>query len=193
MFRFLKFIIHTALLVVAGALLTYLVIEPNMIKQILNIVLENFDERIYQLIAITVLIIYFVIFLFSYVERLFKKKKSVSVKTKDGKIEVTYVTLEAITKRYLETKNIIKTVKVSIIPTCSKPGIEANVECYKTENLNEKLEVIKKELQEHVEEMVGLKPKSINIKVTKIDSEPAVESIKAETIMVDEEEEQEQM
>ncbi len=186
MFRFLKFIIHTTLLVVAGALLTYLVIAPNVIKDILNIVLVNFDERLYQLIAIAVLIVYFVIFIFSYLERLFQKKRSVSVKTASGKIEVNFSTLESITKTFLGTKNIIKSTKVSIIPTYNKPNIEANVECYKTENLNEKLETVKQELQDHIESMVGLKPKSIDIKVTKIDSEPAVETIKAETITSEE-------
>ncbi|WP_067139470.1 alkaline shock response membrane anchor protein AmaP [Oceanivirga salmonicida] len=186
MFKILRFIIHTALLVVAGALLVYLIISPETVKEILGYIASKFDEKVYQLIAIIVLILYFVIFVFSYMETLFSKKNSVTVKTTSGKIEVNFTTLESITKTFLGTKDIVKNVKVAIVPTYNTPKIDADIECYKTENLNEKLEIVKNELKEHITSMVGLKPNSINLKVVKIDTEVAVETIKAEEFIGEE-------
>ncbi|VWL85616.1 alkaline shock response membrane anchor protein AmaP [Oceanivirga miroungae] len=177
MFKFLNYLISLVAKILFLILMIYLIIDPSKVKEILEVLLSNFDNNLYHIIAIVLLALYFIIYLLSMTEGLFKKKKTILSNTKNGKIEVNFKTLENIIKNFLEVKDIIKTVKVNIIPTRKTPDINIDIECYKTQNLNEKLDKIKVELEEHLEKMIGVKPKKISLKVVMISDELAIEEI----------------
>lgn len=177
MFKFLNYLINILFKLALLLVLTYLILDPSKVKKILEIIYNNFDNNMYQIIFMVSVCIYFIIHLLSLTEGIFRRKKTILTNTKNGKIEVNFKTLENIIKNFLETKDIIKTVKVNVIPTRFLPNVVVDIECYKTQNLNEKLDNIKNDLDIHLEKMIGIKLKKISLKVIKISDELAIEEV----------------
>lgn len=120
--------------------------------------------------------VYILIFIFSLIERIFKKSKNIKSKSKNGNIEVTLDTINAISVDFLQAKDIIKVAKVKSHAYFSKVIINVNVETYNEKNLNEKLDEIQKELKEYITLMTGVVVKQASIKITKILQENSIKT-----------------
>ena len=120
--------------------------------------------------------IYILIVLIAIIEKLFKKKKVIKSTSSNGNVEVSVDTINDISKKFLESKSIVKNAKVEAAVSFSSLSIYSNVETFNVENLNVKLSEIQNELKEYVDLMTGIKVKSVVIKIVKINSETVIEN-----------------
>ena len=103
-----------------------------------------------------VALIYLIIFLLSYINKLTKYSQNRKVKNKSGEIEVTIKTINEVTKEFLSSQEIIKNSKVKSFPKGKAVVIEAVVDTYNVDNLNDKLSAIQDKLTEHVMNATGI-------------------------------------
>lgn len=118
-------------------------------------------------IAIGYLLIYFL----SLIERLFKKPNTIKAKGKNGNLEVQLETINDLSKNFLEQKDLIIKSEVLTYKYFSKIIINAKVQTYSVENLNEKLIEIQNELKEYILLMTGLQVREVVLKIAKISNE----------------------
>ena len=134
--------------------------------------LSNFNVTI--LVGV-VAVIYLVLFLLSYINKLTKYSQNKKVRSKSGEIEVSIKTINETTKEFLKTKEIIKNSKVKSYSKGKAVIIEASVDTYNVENLNDKLSEIQNELTEYVFHSTGITVKKSKIKLRKVLSETITE------------------
>ena len=128
-----------------------------------------------------VALIYLIVFLLSYINKLTKYSQNRKVKNKSGEIEVTIKTINEVTKEFLSSQEIIKNSKVKSFPKGKAVVIEAVVDTYNVDNLNDKLSAIKDKLTEHVMNATGITVKKSKVKLKKVLSETIVEKKIVET------------
>ncbi len=134
--------------------------------------LSDFNVKI--LVGV-VTIIYLVLFLLSYVNKLTKYSQNKKVRNKNGEIEVSIKTINETTKEFLKTKEIIKSSKVRSYSKGKAVVIEASVDTYNVEDLNDKLSNIQNELTDYVFHSTGITVKKSKIKLRKVLSETITE------------------
>ena len=134
--------------------------------------LSDFNVKI--LVGV-VAIIYLVLFLLSYVNKLTKYSQNKKVRNKNGEIEVSIKTINETTKEFLKTKEIIKRSKVRSYSKGKAVVIEASVDTYNVEDLNDKLSNIQNELTDYVFHSTGITVKKSKIKLRKVLSETITE------------------
>ena len=115
-------------------------------------------------------IIYLVVFLLSYINKLTKYSKN-----KNGEIEVSIKTINETSKDFLNGQEIIKNSKVKSYPKGKSVVIEATVDTYNVDNLNEKLAEIQNKLSEYVFHSTGITVKKSKVKLKKVLGETIVE------------------
>ena len=128
-----------------------------------------------------VALIYLIIFLLSYINKLTKYSQNRKVKNKSGEIELTIKTINEVTKEFLSSQEIIKNSKVKSFPKGKAVVIEAVVDTYNVDNLNDKLSAIQDKLTEHVMNATGITVKKSKVKLKKVLSETIVEKKIVET------------
>ena len=128
-----------------------------------------------------VALIYLIILLLSYINKLTKYSQNRKVKNKSGEIEVTIKTINEVTKEFLSSQEIIKNSKVKSFPKGKAVVIEAVVDTYNVDNLNDKLSAIQDKLTEHVMNATGITVKKSKVKLKKFLSETIVEKKIVET------------
>ena len=177
MFRFLNNLIKFLFFLVL-ILLSYLTVSDMFMYT------TYYDDMIYQIepykmyaayLGIAAMI-YILIVLIAIIEKLFKKKKVIKSTSSNGNVEVSVDTINDISKKFLESKSIVKNAKVEAAVSFSSLSIYSNVETFNVENLNVKLSEIQNELKEYVDLMTGIKVKSVVIKIIKINSETVIEN-----------------
>lgn len=129
-----------------------------------------------------VALIYLIVFLLSYINKLTKYSQNRKVKNKSGEIEVTIKTINEVTKEFLSSQEIIKNSKVKSFPKGKAVVIEAVVDTYNVDNLNDKLSAIQDKLTEHVMNATGITVKKSKVKLKKVLSETIVEKKIVETV-----------
>lgn len=184
MFRVIKYIINILFLLLLAISTYLLIVKPTyIIYAIDELSFQISNNNLIRFLIEILIIIYFIILLLSYVEKLFKKSKNVYVKGNNGKIEVNLKTIEDISKIFLEEQSIVKQAKVTVKKCCGRYVVNANIENYQTKELNNKLSEISKKLEEYIENMIGAKPKKVNLSVIKINAEHFIEEeIKEENV-----------
>ena len=120
-------------------------------------------------------IIYLVIFLLSYINRLTKYSNNRKVKNKSGEIEVTIKTINEVAKDFLTSQEIIKNSKIKSYPSGKAVVIEAVVDTYNVDNLKDKLSKIQEKLSEHVFNSTGITVKKSKINLKKVLGETIIE------------------
>ena len=120
-------------------------------------------------------IIYLVIFLLSYINRLTKYSNNRKVKNKSGEIEVTIKTINEVAKDFLTSQEIIKNSKIKSYPSGKAVVIEAVVDTYNVDNLKDKLSKIQEKLSEHVFNSTGITVKKRKVNLKKVLGEKIVE------------------
>ena len=120
-------------------------------------------------------IIYLVIFLLSYINKLTKYSQNRKVKNKNGEIEVSIKTINETSKSFLSSMEIIKNSKVKSYPKGRSVVIEATVDTYNVDNLNEKLADIQNKLSEYIFHSTGITVKKSIVKLKKVLGETIVE------------------
>ena len=120
-------------------------------------------------------IIYLVIFLLSYINKLTKYSQNRKVKNKNGEIEVSIKTINETSKSFLSSMEIIKNSKVKSYPKGRSVIIEATVDTYNVDNLNEKLADIQNKLSEYIFHSTGITVKKSIVKLKKVLGETIVE------------------
>ena len=177
MFRFLNNLIKFFFFLVL-ILLSYLTVSDMFMYT------TYYEDIIYQIepykmnaayLGIAAMI-YILIVLIAIIEKLFKKKKVIKSTSSNGNVEVSVDTINDISKKFLESKSIVKNAKVEAAVSFSSLSIYSNVETFNVENLNVKLSEIQNELKEYVDLMTGIKVKSVVIKIIKINSETVIEN-----------------
>lgn len=176
MFRVIKYIINILFLLLLAISTYLLIVKPAyIIYAIDELSFQISNNNLVRFLIEILIIIYFVILLLSYVEKLFKKSKNVYIKGNNGKIEVNLKTIEDISKIFLEEQSIVKQAKVTVKKCFGGYVVNANIENYQTKELNNKLSEISKKLEEYIENMIGAKPKKVNLSVIKINAEHFIE------------------
>ena len=132
-------------------------------------------NNLVKFVSQIVIIIYFVFIIFSLLENLFKKPKKIRVSSENGEIEVTLKTIEEISKNFLESKDIVNVAKVSVKYTHKGPIINANIENFKTDEMNTKLANIATELTKYIKNMLGVTVKKVNLNINKINTSQVIE------------------
>ena len=120
-------------------------------------------------------IIYLVIFLLSYINRLTKYSNNRKVKNKSGEIEVTIKIINEVAKDFLTSQEIIKNSKIKSYPSGKAVVIEAVVDTYNVDNLKDKLSKIQEKLSEHVFNSTGITVKKSKVNLKKVLGETIVE------------------
>lgn len=120
-------------------------------------------------------IIYLVLFLLSYINKLTKYSQNRKVKNKNGEIEVSIKTINETSKDFLSGQEIIKNSKVKSYPKGKAVVIEATVDTYNVDNLNEKLSEIQVKLSDYVFQSTGITVKKSKVKLKKVLGETIVE------------------
>ena len=120
-------------------------------------------------------IIYLVIFLLSYINRLTKYSNNRKVKNKSGEIEVTIKTINEVAKDFLTSQEIIKNSKIKSYPSGKAVVIEAVVDTYNVDNLKDKLSKIQEKLSEHVFNSTGITVKKSKVNLKKVLGETIIE------------------
>ena len=120
-------------------------------------------------------IIYLVIFLLSYINKLTKYSQNRKVKNKNGEIEVSIKTINETSKSFLSSMEIIKNSKVKSYPKGRSVIIEATVDTYNVDNLNEKLIEIQNKLSEYIFHSTGITVKKSKVKLKKVLGETIIE------------------
>ena len=120
-------------------------------------------------------IIYLVIFLLSYINKLTKYSQNRKVKNKNGEIEVSIKTINETSKSFLNSVEIIKNSKVKSYPKGRSVVIEATVDTYNVDNLNEKLADIQNKLSDYIFHSTGITVKKSKVKLKKVLGETIIE------------------
>lgn len=120
-------------------------------------------------------IIYLVIFLLSYINRLTKYSNNRKVKNKSGEIEVTIKTINEVAKDFLTSQEIIKNSKIKSYPSGKAVVVEAVVDTYNVDNLKDKLSKIQEKLSEHVFNSTGITVKKSKVNLKKVLGETIIE------------------
>ena len=120
-------------------------------------------------------IIYLVIFLLSYINKFTKYSQNRKVKNKNGEIEVSIKTINETSKDFLSGQEIIKNSKVRSYPKGKSVVIEATVDTYNVDNLNETLAEIQNKLSDYVFQSTGITVKKSKVKLKKVLGETIVE------------------
>ncbi len=120
-------------------------------------------------------IIYLVVFLLSYIDKLTKYSQSRKVKNKSGEIEVSIKTINETSKDFLSNQEIIKNSKVKSFPKGKAVIIEATVDTYNVDNLKEKLSEIQNKLSDYIFHATGITVKRSKVKLKKVLSETIIE------------------
>ncbi|WP_277283546.1 alkaline shock response membrane anchor protein AmaP [Sneathia sanguinegens] len=176
MFKILVRIINYIFLILLALCLYCLIVDPNFIANILDefsMLLST--NNLVKFVSQIVIIIYFVFIIFSLLENLFKKPKKIKVSSENGEIEVTLKTIEEISKNFLESKDIVNVAKVSVKYTHKGPIINANIENFKTDEMNTKLANIATELTKYIKNMLGVTVKKVNLNINKINTSQVIE------------------
>lgn len=177
MFRFLNNLIKFLFFLILISL-SYLTISDMFMYTTYyeDIIYQIEPYKMYATYIGVVAMVYILIVLIAFIERLFKKKKVIKSSSSSGNVEVSVDTINDISKKFLESKSIVKNAKVESVVSFSSLSIYSNVETFNVENLNIKLSEIQNELKEYVDLMTGIKVKSVIIKITKINSETVIEN-----------------
>lgn len=176
MFKIIVRIINYIFLILLALCLYCLIVDPNFIANILDefsMLLST--NNLVKFVSQIVIIIYFVFIIFSLLENLFKKPKKIKVSSENGEIEVTLKTIEEISKNFLESKDIVNVAKVSVKYTHKGPIINANIENFKTDEMNTKLANIATELTKYIKNMLGVTVKKVNLNINKINTSQVIE------------------
>ncbi len=120
-------------------------------------------------------IIYLVVFLLSYIDKLTKYSQSRKVKNKSGEIEVSIKTINETSKDFLSNQEIIKNSKIKSFPKGKAVIIEATVDTYNVDNLKEKLSEIQNKLSDYIFHVTGITVKRSKVKLKKVLSETIIE------------------
>ena len=120
-------------------------------------------------------IIYLVIFSLSYINKLTKYSQNRKVKNKNGEIEVSVKTINETSKDFLSGLEIIKNSKVKSYPSGKAVVIEATVDTYNVDNLNEKLADIQNKLSDYIFQATGITVKKSKVKLKKVLGETIIE------------------
>lgn len=177
MFRFLNNLIKFFFFLVL-ILLSYLTVSDMFMYTTYyeDIIYQIEPYKMYAAYLGIAAMIYILIVLIAIIEKLFKKKKVIKSTSSNGNVEVSVDTINDISKKFLESKSIVKNAKVEAAVSFSSLSIYSNVETFNVENLNVKLSEIQNELKEYVDLMTGIKVKSVIIKIVKINSETVIEN-----------------
>lgn len=177
MFRFLNNLIKFFFFLVL-ILLSYLTVSDMFMYTTYyeDIIYQIEPYKMYAAYLGIAAMIYILIVLIAIIEKLFKKKKVIKSTSSNGNVEVSVDTINDISKKFLESKSIVKNAKVEAAVSFSSLSIYSNVETFNVENLNVKLSEIQNELKEYVDLMTGIKVKSVVIKIVKINSETIIEN-----------------
>ena len=177
MFRFLNNLIKFFFFLVL-ILLSYLTVSDMFMYTTYyeDIIYQIEPYKMYAAYLGIAAMIYILIVLIAIIEKLFKKKKVIKSTSSNGNVEVSVDTINDISKKFLESKSIVKNAKVEAAVSFSSLSIYSNVETFNVENLNVKLSEIQNELKEYVDLMTGIKVKSMVIKIVKINSETVIEN-----------------
>ena len=177
MFRFLNNLIKFLFFLVL-ILLSYLTVSDMFMYTTYyeDIIYQIEPYKMYAAYLGIAAMIYILIVLIAIIEKLFKKKKVIKSTSSNGNVEVSVDTINDISKKFLESKSIVKNAKVEAAVSFSSLSIYSNVETFNVENLNVKLSEIQNELKEYVALMTGIKVKSVVIKIIKINSETVIEN-----------------
>ena len=177
MFRFLNNLIKFFFFLVL-ILLSYLTVSDMFMYTTYyeDIIYQIEPYKMYAAYLGIAAMIYILIVLIAIIEKLFKKKKVIKSTSSNGNVEVSVDTINDISKKFLESKSIVKNAKVEAAVSFSSLSIYSNVETFNVENLNVKLSEIQNELKESVDLMTGIKVKSVVIKIVKINSETVIEN-----------------
>ena len=132
------------------------------------------DSNVKILVGV-VAIIYLVLSPPPHVNKLTKYSQNKKVRNKNGEIEVSIRTINETTKEFLKTKEIIKSSKVRSYSGGKAVVIEASVDTYNVEDLNDKLSNIQNELTDYVFHSTGITVKKSKIKLRKVLSETITE------------------
>ena len=130
-------------------------------------------------------IIYLVIFLLSYIDKLTKYSQSRKVKNKSGEIEVSIKTINETSKDFLSNQEIIKNSKIKSFPKGKAVVIEATVDTY-----NEKLSEIQIKLSDYIFKATGITVKKSKVKLKKVLNETIIEKKIIDSPAIQKEEEQ---
>ena len=177
MFRFLNNLIKFLLFLVL-LLLSYLTVSDMFMYTTYyeDIIYQIEPYKMYAAYLGIAAMIYILIVLIAIIEKLFKKKKVIKSTSSNGNVEVSVDTINDISKKFLESKSIVKNAKVEAAVSFSSLSIYSNVETFNVENLNGKLSEIQNELKEYIDLMTGIKVKSVVIKIIKINPETIIEN-----------------
>ena len=177
MFRFLNNLIKFLFFLVL-ILLSYLTVSDMFMYTTYyeDIIYQIEPYKMYAAYLGIAAMIYILIVLIAIIEKLYKKKKVIKSTSSNGNVEVSVDTINDISKKFLESKSIVKNAKVEAAVSFSSLSIYSNVETFNVENLNVKLSEIQNELKEYVDLMTGIKVKSVVIKIIKINSETVIEN-----------------
>ena len=177
MFKFLNNLIKFLIFVCLGGLV-YITFSDFFLYTTYyqDFLLEFQNYQDYLIYIGFIALAYMIIVVFSMIEKLFKKDKVVRSKGSNGEVEVSLDTINDISRKFLESKVVVKNAKVESESRGFKVNIYANVETFNTENLNEKISVLQNELREYIALMTGVVVKNVNIKIVKINSETIIEA-----------------
>ena len=132
-------------------------------------------ELILKIVLALLSILYLLIFLLSYINKMTKYSQNRKVKTKTGEIEVTIKTINEVAKDFLSSQEIIKNSKVKSYPSGKAVIIEATVDTYNVDNLNEKLIDIQNKLSDYIFQATGITVKKSKVKLKKVLGETIIE------------------
>ena len=150
-----------------------LMLKTNYLEQLDALV--NLGSPRIKIVLALVAAAYLVIFTLSFINRLTKYSQNRKVKNKSGEIEVTIKTINEVSKDFLGGKDIIKNNKIKSYLSGRAVIIEAVVDTYNVDNLNEKLSRIQEELSEHVFKVTGITVKKSKVKLKKVAGETIIE------------------
>ena len=178
MFRFLNNLIKFFFFLVL-ILLSYLTVSDMFMYTTYyeDVIYQIEPYKMYAAYLGIAAMIYILIVLIAIIEKLFKKKKVIKSTSSNGNVEVSVDTINDISKKFLESKSIVKNAKVEAAVSFSSLSIYSNVETFNVENLNVKLSEIQNELKEYVDLMTGIKVKSVVIKFIIFISESVIVNI----------------
>ena len=137
--------------------------------------LVNLGSPRVKIILALIATAYLVLFMLSFINKLTKYSQNRKVKNKNGEIEVTIKTINEVAKDFLGSRDIIKNSKVKSYPSGRAVIVEAVVDTYSVDNLNEKLSKIQKELSDHVFKVTGITVKKSKVKLKKVAGETIIE------------------
>ena len=121
-------------------------------------------------------ILYLLIFLLSYINKMTKYSQNRKVKTKTGEIEVTIKTINEVAKDFLSSQEIIKNSKVKSHPSGRAVVVEAVVDTYNVDNLSDKLLRIQEKLSEYVFNSTGI---TVKKKIIEAPKETEIKNVKS--------------